>query len=68
MRGSTILRYGLFLLTVLLLGGCSLTVENPRSGEVVACSQGVADLSPWSQRESCAAEHLAQGWTLGERQ
>jgi hypothetical protein len=58
------------LATMLLAGGCSGGVEgvwNPRTGEFESCSQGLADWSPWSQRDACIAGHVAQGWNVKVR-
>jgi uncharacterized protein YceK len=58
------MQYAMLSLTALLLAGCSapVTVRNPQSGATVTCSQGAWDQSPWSQREACVADHIAQGW------
>ncbi len=59
------MRYAMLFLTALLLAGCGapVVVRNPRSGETATCTEGVWDQSPWSQREACVADHIAQGWT-----
>jgi hypothetical protein len=50
------------------LGGCGSGVEaaqNPQTGETVTCTGSqMSDMSPWSQRDACIADHVAQGWTV----
>jgi hypothetical protein len=58
------MRLGTIMLAVLLLGGCAEAVENPRTGERLSCSEGILDLSPWSQSDSCTANHIAEGWVV----
>jgi hypothetical protein len=60
------MRIAIFVITGLMLAGCSapVTVENPQTGQSLVCGEGVVDWSAWSQREACVAGHLAQGWTI----
>lgn len=60
------MRYATLLVTAWLLQACSVpvTVQNPQTGETLACTEGWRDQSPWSQREACVADHVAQGWTI----
>jgi hypothetical protein len=62
------MRYALILAAAaVLLGACSVPVvlQNPRTGESMTCSDGSwGDQSPWSQREACVADHVAQGWVV----
>jgi hypothetical protein len=58
------MRFTAVILTTLLLGGCATAVQNPKTGEIQTCSQGVLDISPWSQDDACTANHIAQGWTV----
>ncbi len=55
-------------LAALALGGCGGGVEavqNPQTGQTVTCAEpGTPDWNPWSQREACLADHVAQGWTV----
>ena len=60
------MRLGALICGVLLLGGCAATVENPRTGERISCSQGALDISPWSQSDACTANYLAQGWVIAD--
>jgi hypothetical protein len=60
------MRYAILLVTGLLLQACSvpMVVQNPQTGETVTCTEGWRDQSPWSQREACVSDHLAQGWAI----
>ena len=60
------MRLGALICGVLLLSGCAATVENPRTGERISCSEGWLDVSPWSQSDACEANHLAQGWVIAD--
>jgi uncharacterized protein YceK len=55
--------------TLLLLGGCSGVegVWDPKTGQTDTCSTAF-DWSPWSQRDACIADHVAQGWKVKMRQ
>jgi hypothetical protein len=56
------------LAAALALGGCSggvAAVQDPQTGQEVTCSEGtLGDWNPWSQRDACLADHVAQGWTV----
>jgi hypothetical protein len=60
------MRIAIFLITGLMLVGCSapVTVENPQTGQSLVCGEGVVDWSVWSQREACVGGHIAQGWRI----
>ena len=60
------MRSGILLCAMLLLGGCAATVENPRTGERLSCSEGWRDASPWSQSDACVANHIAEGWVIAD--
>jgi hypothetical protein len=60
------MRLGAIVFATLLLGGCAATVENPMTGEKLSCSQGALDASPWSQSDTCVADHIAQGWVIAD--
>jgi hypothetical protein len=56
--------------TLLLLAACSGGVDSvwdPKTGETDTCSTAF-DWSPWSQRDACIANHVAQGWMVKMRQ
>jgi hypothetical protein len=63
------MRVAIVVIAGLMLAGCAepVTVENPRTGQSLVCSDGAGDWSPWSQQEACVAGHLAQGWTIVSR-
>jgi hypothetical protein len=58
------MRFAVLAWAVLLLGGCSAVVEDPKTGERLSCSEGWRDASPWSQSDACVANHIAQGWVI----
>jgi uncharacterized protein YceK len=60
------MRITIFIIAGLILGGCGtpVTVEDPRTGKSVVCSEGAFDWSPWSQREACVGDYLVQGWRI----
>ncbi len=60
------MRLGILMCAMLLLGGCAGSVENPRTGEILSCSEGVMDISPWSQSEACTANYITQGWVIAD--
>jgi len=51
------------------LAGCAADVVmvNPRTGETAVCRESLRGLNPWSQKESCVGDHIAQGWTRATR-
>jgi len=61
------MRYLALCLVLFVLTGCfaePATVQNPRTGEVVACSTAGDEWNPWSQADACVAGHITQGWTV----
>ena len=54
------------LAALLFLIGCAepVTVQNPRTGETLLCKTAADEWNPWSQADTCVANHLAQGWTI----
>jgi hypothetical protein len=60
------MRRAVIFLGALALGACSVPVvlQNPQTGETVTCTAGWRDQSPWSQREACVSDHVAQGWVV----
>ena len=54
------------LTAILLLAGCAapVTVQNPKTGEMLPCKTAAAEWNPWSQADACVADHLAQGWMV----
>ena len=64
------MRDAMFLMTAVLLASCGGSVEavwDPKTGQTDTCST-VLDWSPWSQRDACLAEHVAQGWMVKMRE
>jgi hypothetical protein len=61
-------RYAVFIAAIFMLGGCGSGVEavqDPQTGQTVTCTgPGMSDMDPWSQRDACIADHVAQGWTV----
>jgi len=50
-----------------LLTGCAADVlmVNPRTGEKAICKESVGGLNPWSQKEACIGQYIAEGWIKG---
>jgi hypothetical protein len=47
-----------------LLSACdSVAMREPLTGAVETCQDGLRGVTPWSQTESCVADHEALGWT-----
>ncbi len=70
--GKVPMRRAAVLAAALALGGCAdgvAAVQDPQTGQQVTCSEGtLGDWSPWSQRDACLADHVAQGWTVKMKQ
>jgi hypothetical protein len=62
------MRLAAALAAALGICGCGSGVESvqdPRTGQTETCTgPGMNDLSPWSDRDACLADHVAQGWTV----
>ena len=58
-------RYLALVTAACLLTGCAADVVmvNPRTGEKAICKESVGGLNPWSQKEACIGQHIAEGWT-----
>jgi hypothetical protein len=67
-NGKVTMHRAAILAAALALGGCAggvAAVQDPQTGQVATCSEGtLADQNPWSQRDACLADHVAQGWTV----
>jgi hypothetical protein len=63
MRRSPV-RYLALIAAACLLAGCAADVAmvNPRTGEKATCRESLAGLNPWSQKEACIGQYLAEGW------
>jgi hypothetical protein len=57
------------IIAACLLAGCAADVVmvNTRTGEAAICRESLRGLNPWSQKEACIGDHLAQGWTRAGR-
>lgn len=62
------LRLATALATALALAACGsgvAAVQDPQTGQTDTCSgPGMTDRNPWSQRDACLADHVAQGWMV----
>ncbi len=58
------LRYLTLIVAACVLTGCATDVamQNPRTGDTATCRASLWGLNPWSQQDSCIADHIAQGW------
>jgi hypothetical protein len=63
MRIST-LRCLALIAAACLLTGCAADVAmvNPRTGEKATCRESLWGLNPWSQKEACIGQYIAEGW------
>jgi hypothetical protein len=59
-------RTALLCLILCPLAACAspVTVQDPKTGEAVLCSTEASEWNPWSQKDTCVAAHLAEGWTI----
>lgn len=62
-------RKAVLLAATLALGACVGGVEavqDPQTGQTATCSEPgmMPSWNPWSQREACLADHVAQGWAV----
>jgi len=57
-------RYLALIVAACVLTGCAgdVVMVNPRTGETATCRESMKGLNPWSQKEACVGDYIAQGW------
>ena len=56
--------FGTLVLGTAALGGCvgDVTMREPLTGATETCTESLHGFDPWSQKDSCVAKHIAEGW------
>jgi hypothetical protein len=69
MNQYSISTHWLLLLACGLLAGCAsdVSLQDPRTGQIVTCRESLAGFNPWSQKDACVVGYITQGWVTTER-